>query len=547
MSETEKPPKSSGKRLNSWKEIAAYLEHDVRTVQRWEKKEGLPVHRKLHDQLSSVYAFESELDAWWGIDSARSAAPTRTDVLRSPSRLIVAVLPLRNLSGDPTQDYFSEGLTEELIGELGRLNPDGLGVIARASAMRYKESTKGIEQIARELRATYLIEGSVRRSDNRVRIMLALVRAADQSHLWSATYDRELSDILGLQAEVARSVTAEVGSKLPAAEKSRLAAARPIDPAAYNAYLLGRHFWNQRTAESLLKAVKHFEEAVARDPHHALSQAGIADAYAVLSLVEIGAMPPVEAMPKAKSAARRAIELDPGLAEGHASLGFVQFWFDWDYKSAEQSFGKAIALTGGYAPAHQWYASLLETTGRSEQVRGEIGRGLELDPLSLVLRAELAAQLYFQREYDRVIEESRKALQLDSHFVLAYFNLGRAHSMMRQHREAIAELKWAFELSGESPAIAMQLGYAYAVAGKRSEAKRILEQLTRRARKRYVPSFYFAAIYTGLGDRKQTMAWLKKAHHERCDYMVHLAHEPAADLIRDERWFTELTPTLDQI
>src|SRR6266851_1035835 len=459
--------KAAGKRFNSWKEIAVHLQRDVRTVQRWEKNEGLPVHRKLHETLSSVYAYESELDEWWR--GGRNPASATLAAPGQPLRPTLVILPLRNLSGDPGQDYFSDGLTEELIGQLGRLIPDGLGVIARASAMRYKDSSKGIDQIARELRASYAIEGSVRRDDDRVRISVALVRVADQSHLWSESYDRSLRDILTLQAEVARAVAAEIALKIPAAEQGRVMRARPVDPAAYNAYLHGRYFWNQRTASALHTALGHFEESVARDPNHAPSHAGIADCYAVLSLIELGALAPCEGMPKAKAAARRAIEIDPRLAEAHASLGFVQLWFDWDWAGAEQSFRKAVELSPAYASAHQWYASLLETDNRMEDAMAEIDRALELDPLSLVVRAELAALLYFERQYDRAIEESKKALEIDPRFVLAYLNLGRAYTQRRMHSRAISELRKAYDLSDGSPPVAMQLGYAYAMAGKKAE------------------------------------------------------------------------------
>jgi tetratricopeptide (TPR) repeat protein len=234
--------------------------------------------------------------------------------------------------------------------------------------------------------------------------------------------------------------------------------ARSVDPAAYSAYLHGRHFWNQRTASALRAALKHFEQSVARDPSHAASHSGIADAYAVLSLIELGTLAPSEGMPKAKDAARRAIEIEPDRAEAYASLGFIQLWYDWDWSAAEQSFKKAISLNPGYAPAHQWYSSLLETDNRMDEAMDEIGRALELDPLSSVVRAELAASLYFRRDYDRAIEESKRALEIDSRFVLAYLNLGRAYTQKKMHSRAIGELRKAHDLSGGSPAAMMQLG-----------------------------------------------------------------------------------------
>ncbi|HEY2107104.1 MAG TPA: tetratricopeptide repeat protein [Candidatus Binataceae bacterium] len=539
MSENQPHPMPSGKRLNSWKEIAAHLQRDVRTVQRWEKTEGLPVHRKLHDKLSSVYAYQEELDAWW---QAGSRANASLAVTVQPLRPMLVVLPLRNLSGDPVQDYFSEGLTEELTGQLGRLDPSRLGVIAYSSAARYRQNNQAIDQIARALRASYVIEGSVRRDHDRVRISVALVRVTDQSHLWSESYDRGLRDILTVQAEVARAVAGEIAVKIPAAEQARLIHARPVDPAAYNAYLRGRYFWNQRTASALRTALRCFEESVARDPNHAPSHAGIADTYAVLSLIELGALAPSQAMPKAKAAARRAIEIEPGMGEAYASLGLAQLWYEWDWNSAEQSFKKAISLNAGYAPARQWYAALLQTDDRMDEAVAEIGRALELDPLSLVIRSELAALMYFERQYDRAIAESEQALEMDPRFVLAYFNLGRAYTQKKMHSRAINALKQAYEFADGSPAVMMQLGHAYAAAGKKAEARHMLDSLAKLSRKGYVPAFYSAAIHTGLRDKERAFTALRRAYDERCDYLVHLAKEPAADPLRSDPRFELLLP-----
>jgi tetratricopeptide (TPR) repeat protein len=342
--------------------------------------------------------------------------------------------------------------------------------------------------------------------------------------------------------QIGPNTSTEIALNIPAAEHARLIPARPVDPAAYNAYLHGRYFWNQRTASALHTALGHFAESVARDPNHAPSHAGIADCYAVLSLIELGALAPSEGMPKARAAARRAFEIDPRLAEAHASLGLVQLWFDWDWAGAEQSFKKAVGLNPGYAPAHQWYSSLLASGGRLEDAMVEVGRALELDPLSLVVRAELAGSLYFERQYDRAIEESAKALELDSRFVLTYFNLGRAYTQKKMHAKALAALHRAYELSDASAVVAMQLGYAYAMAGKKVEARRMLDSLAKLARKGYVPAFYSAAIHTGLRDQERAFAALKQAYEERCDYLVHLGKEPAADALRGDPRFDQIVP-----
>jgi TolB-like protein len=337
-------------RLDSWKAIAAYLKRDVRTVQRWERYEGLPVHRKLHGKLSSIYAYTSELDAWWG--EGRSVPPSETSPDAIPQRPLLAVLPLRNLSGNHEQDYFSEGLTEELISQLSRLNPQQLGVIARGSAMRYKDTAKDIHQIARELGVSYILDGSVRRNDDRVRIAVQLVGVRDQSHLWAESYDHSLRDILELQSEVARAVTEQIALTLSAREEERLRSSRPIAPEAYESYLRGRFFWNQRSADGLQRATELFERAITIDAGYAPAHAGLADCYALLSTTAVGALKPAVAMPKAEAAANRALELDPRLGEAHASLAYAQLFFDWDWSSAEASFRLALEFNPSYATAH---------------------------------------------------------------------------------------------------------------------------------------------------------------------------------------------------
>lgn len=534
---------ASGKRLNSWKEIAAYLQKDVRTVQRWEKSEGLPVHRKPHDKLSSVYAYRSELDEWWNQGS--HPAPASAVTIRGPAidgRPVLVVLPLRNLSDDPQQEYFSDGLTEELIAQIARIDPNQLGVIARASAMKYKLSRKGIGQIAAELAANYLLEGSVRRDADRVRISVALIRASDQTSLWTQVYDRDLRDILKLQVDVAETVANEIAVKISGGERERLARIPRVDPHAYSAYLRGRYFWNRRTPVALQKAVGCFEDAIAQDAAYAPAYAGLADCYALLTSVHIGVTPPNEGMPKAIAAANRALQIDPKLAEAHASLGQAQLWYEWNWSAAEKSFRRALDLNPAYAPARQWYSGYLQTIDRSDEALRELGHALELDPLSLVIRSALQATLYLERRYEEAVEESSKTLELDPTFVLTYFNLGRAYTQMKRHRQAISELKKGYQLSGKSPAMAMQLGYAYAMAGRKAEAEKMLAALARLARKRYVPALYSAAIYAALRDRRRALESIRKAYDERCDYLVYLPKEPAADLIRQAPGLAELIP-----
>jgi len=538
VSDKSPPHKPNGNRLDSWKEIAAYLKRDIRTVQRWEANEGLPVHRKHHAKLGSVYAFERELDAWWSEGRAAVAEKPDTPVRRP----MVAVLPLRNLSGDPAQEYFSDGLTEELIAQLSRVQPSLLGVIAQCSAMKFKQTRQGAGQVGRVLGATFIVDGSVRRDNERVRISVQLVRVRDQSLLWSESYDRHLRDILDLQREVACAVTAAVTAKVSSAAQASAGAPHPIDPEAYNSYLQGRFFWNKRTPDALQKAVERFESAIRGDASYAPAHAGLADCQALLASIELGVLPPADAMPKAKAAAQRAVEIEPALAEAHASLGYAALWYDWNWPLAERELKRAIELNPAYPTARQWYAAYLETLDRMNESITEINQALALDPLSPVFRGALGSSFYFERDYDRAIVESRRALELDPNFVLAYFNVGRALVCKQRYALAIAELKTARKLSDESAAMTMALGYAYAAAGRKAEASKMIDVLKSRARRGYVPAFYFCAIYAGLRDFERGIQWLRKAHEERSDYLVHLPKEPAADSLRSDPRFAELVP-----
>lgn len=530
--------KTAGERFDSWKQIASYLGRDVRTVQRWEKLEGLPVHRKLHQKVSSIYAFRAELDQWWSAGSAASDSPQQQSA--GARRPLLAVLPLRNLSGDPEQEYFAEGLTEELISQLGRQFPERLGVIGLHSAISFKNAGKTPRQIGRELGAAYILDGSVRRSADRVRIAAHLIRVSDQSQLWSESYDRYLKDILELQSEVARSVAGKivVVVSMERAERPE----HPIAPEAYDAYLRGRFFWNQRHPEAVAKAVAHFERAIAGNANYARAYAGLADCHSVLSEFGIGAVAPVVAMPKAKAAALKALEIDPGLAEGHASLAMVQLWFDWDWPAAEASFTRAIELNSGYASARQWYAEYLATIDRTEESIREIRRAQETDPLSLAIRSTLVATLYYGRSYDRSIAEARHLVELDPRFVIAHINLGRALVQKRKYALAIDTLRTAVSLSDSNIAAVTTLGHAYACAGRKSDARATLALLDRLSRSKYVSSFARAPIYTAFGDRDRAFECLAKARDERCDFLVYLPSEPAADSLHDDPRWRELIP-----
>jgi TolB-like protein/Tfp pilus assembly protein PilF len=535
-------PKESRERLDSWKEIAAHLGRDVRTVQRWEKSERLPVHRKLHDKLSSIYAYRSEIDAWWREGGPDPAPATANAALSRPRRPLLAVLPLRNLNGHREEEYFSDGLTEELISHLSRINPEQLGVISSSSTMRYKGNTNDLGRIVRELGVSYILNGSVRRGDNRVRVAVQLIGMRDHGHLWADSYDHNLRDILELQAEVAKDVAAQIAVKLSAREEERLSHPRPIAPHAYEAYLRGRFFWNLRNPEAIGRAIEFFKRAISSDPNYASAHAGLADCYSMLSSTAVGALNPVVAMPRSKAAAERALQLDPRLAEAHASLAYIRLYYDWDWVSAGRSLRQALELNASYATGRQWFAEYLATLGRTEEAAAELGRAQELDPLSLVIRAALASVHYIARDYDRAIEESRQTIKIDPAFVLAYINLGRAWVQKRMYREAIATLKTALELVPEASAVLMTLGRAHAASGNKVATQKILGTLGRLSRRRYVSAFHFAAIYSALDDHESTFTWLKKARTERSDYFVYLGREPGSDGIRSDPRFAILVP-----
>jgi TolB-like protein len=531
---------SDRERLDSWKTIAAYLKRDVRTIQRWELHEGLPVHRKLHDKLSSIYAFKDELDRWWGGNHSKTSPQhPEASAFRRP---LLAVLPLRNLSGNNEEEYFSDGLTEELISQLSRINPQQIGVIARGSTMRYKGNPGDFNRIARELGASYILDGSVRRSGNQVRIAIQLIEVSDNGHLWADSYDRGLIDILELQDEVARDVTRQIAGHLAARDENRLRQGRQVVPKAYEAYLRGRVLWNQRSPSALARAVTFFEESISLDPDYAPAYAGIADSYSMLSTTAVGACNPAEVMPRARFAAARAVELDPLLAEAHTSLACVKLFHEWDWTAAGNFFDRALKLNSGYATGRQWYAEYLGSAGLIDDAITELLRAQEVDPLPLTIPEALASMHYLNRDYTQAIALSRRTLEVEPGFPLSYLNLGRAYVQQRMFREAIANLTEGRKLHPDSTAILMTLAHAYAAAGKEQEARGVLTSLKRIARRRYVPAFHFAATLAALGDHEQTFAWLERARQERCDYFVYLDREPGADSIRHDPRFAEIVP-----
>jgi TolB-like protein/class 3 adenylate cyclase/Tfp pilus assembly protein PilF len=448
----------------------------------------------------------------------------------------LAVLPLANISASARDEYFVDGLTEELISTLSRIR--GLSVIARTSAMHYKKTDQTIAQVAGELSVRYVLEGSVRKAGRKVRIAVRLVDAGTQEDLWSEHYDREVKDVFSLQTEIAQRVGRAL--KLRFSDRTQRGVEEGVAPAAnaYDLYLQGRFQWNLRTETGLRRAIALFEQAIAQDRTFALAYCGVADAWAQIGWLEFSA--PTEAFPKARDAAERALALDDHLAEAHASLGFVRFLYERDWPAAEQELQRAVALNPGYPTGHQFYADFLKAMGRFDQALAEIRRALELDPLSMAINTGLGHVLYLARDFDGAIAQYARALQIDPTFGPAHLWFGRPYLQKGMYDQAIYEIRQAVESSGQSTISLAVLAHAYASAGKTAEARKILEDLLERSRTRYLPSYWVALIFTGLGDVDQAIAWLERAYEERSSWLVWVKVEPRFDQLRSDPRFTSL-------
>jgi TolB-like protein/DNA-binding winged helix-turn-helix (wHTH) protein/Tfp pilus assembly protein PilF len=439
----------------------------------------------------------------------------------------LAVLPLENLSGDAAQNYFADGMTDELITDLAQISV--LRVISRTSVMVYKGARKPLPQIARELNVDAVVEGTVLRSGDQVRITAQLIEAATDKHLWSQSYEGELRDTLSLQNRVAGAIADQIRINLTPREQAALKSAKVVSPEAYESYLKGRYFWNKRTAESLKVALAYFNQAIEEDPKYAQAYSGLADTYALLGDWEYGVLTPKEAYPKAEAAASQALELDNTLSEAHTSLAFSSDVFDWDWESAEKEFRRAIELNPGYATAHHWYAWHLSEMGRNSEAVSEMRKAENLDPLSLIISADMAEILLVAHLNDEAIEQGRQTVVMDPNFALGHYELGQALVQEHSYNEAIAEFHKAIELSGGSVPCKANLAYAYAVSNKRSEAEKILNDL--KTRSTGDPS-EIALMYVGLGDKNQAMKWLEKAYEEHFNPSILL--RPAFDPLRSD-------------
>lgn len=591
----------AGDRLDSWKEIAVYLGRQVRTVQRWEKQEELPVHRHQHDKFSTVYAYKSELDEWMkrratlaASSSDAQLSDTHIDVLTpddfihhpvadppkipasgrasnlfsskatpialllgliviaaacligwrvfftspiSSSRIRLAVLPFENLGGNQDQDWFSDGLTEEMITQLGRLQPERLGVIGRASVMRYKATQKSLEEIGRELNVDYILEGSVRRESDRVRVTAQLIRASDQTHLWAGTFDKDLPGVLALQSEVATRIAHSFAPKLLSGSSVISPRASTGNAAALDEYLKGRYTWNRGTGKAFEKSLEYFEKGVQLDPQFALAYSGLAEAHAMIG--RYGIRPPADTFPKAKAAAEKAIELDDSLAEAHAALALVKFYWDWNWDGAEKEFLRAIEINSALANAHHGYAHFLSAMGRHDEAISEVKLAQQLEPLSATINSD-AGWFYFRaRRFDEAITVCRRVLEIEPAFSSAQTCIVDALIHEGRFNEAWSEAR-SFLKSPEDVAMIAKLTESDPKEAIRKIRHWRLEQMKQRAKSEYVSPYQFASVYAGLNERDSAFEWLEKGYVARDRIVLLLKVHPMFDEIRSDPRFDNL-------
>jgi TolB-like protein/DNA-binding winged helix-turn-helix (wHTH) protein/Tfp pilus assembly protein PilF len=454
-------------------------------------------------------------------------------------RRMLAVLPFQNLTGDSSQEYFSDGLTEEMITQLGNLDPKQLGVIARTSVMHYKNSSMPLEQIGRELGVQYLLEGGVRRDSNHVRITAQLIQVKDQTHLWARKYDRELSGLLVVQGEIAQEIADEIQLTLGDHRAQTPNAASSLSPQVYHAYdlyLKGQYFLSKRTVTGLQQAVEYFQQATTRDPNYARAYAGLADSYALLT--GYTAAPSIEYMPRARAAALRALQIDDKLPEAHTALALIVQNYDWDWQTAEKEYRRAIELNPNYATAHHWYAEHLMWRGQFDAALRESEIARQLDPLSLIIAADNGVILYNSRQYDRAIEKWRTVLEMDPDFGRAHL-ITSAYVEKGMYAEALAEIDSKRHPIGPPFYWALLAGVNGRLQ-RQPQSQHALQELERFSRQQQIDPYILAWAYVSTGNRNQAFAWLEKAYAEHSNSLTALKVDPAYDLLRNDPRFQNL-------
>jgi TolB-like protein/Tfp pilus assembly protein PilF len=449
----------------------------------------------------------------------------------------IAVLPFENRSEDKANAYFAEGVQDEILTRLSKIAD--LKVTSHTSTQHYKSVPENLAEIAKQLGVAHILEGSVQKSGDAVRVNVQLIKAANNSHVWAETFDRKLTDIFSVESDVAKAIADQLRAHITRQEEQVIAAKPTKNIEAYDAYLRGRYFWNKRTSDGIKHAIEHFQQSIERDPDFALGHAGLADSYIALTFYNFAA--PHETMPKAKESAIKALALDNTLAEAHASLAHVLVNYDWNWSAAEKEFKRSIELKPDYATAHEWYAiHYLTATGRLEEAVQEMKKALELEPASLVMNTFMGATLYYAGRYDEAIDQCRKAIEMDPNFTVAHWHLGLAYEQKQVLDAATEEFKKAISLSGGSPLMKAALGRAYAKSQKKHEANEMLNELNELSKQHYVSAYEVATIYVALGNNEQAFQLLEEAYAEHSFHLVYLNVSPQFKPVSSDRRFQDL-------
>lgn len=551
----------AGDRLESWKEIAVYLNRTVRTVHRWEKEEKLPVHRHLHKKQGTVYAYKSEIDRWRehrGVspEPPRRRLPRAQSILvlalavagailagyrwllpgappesATGGRIMLAVLPFEYTgSAVRNEQYFSDGLTEELITELGRLAPKELAVIARTSIMRYKGTEKSAREIGEELGLDYILYGVLRRTEERLYVTIELIRLADLTRAWGETYDRPVSELMALQSDVARAVARQIRVSLTTV------ATREASPEAHRLFLQGRFYASKRTRPAIDKAIGFFEETIRLEPGHARAHAALADIHSMKPYYGISS--PAESYPAARELALTALRLDTSLAEAHTVLASIYERWDWNWQAAETEFRLAIELNPNYARAHHLYGLFLERMGRLEEAAIQMGLALELDPVSLIIIKNVADVHYFSGRYEQAIEHYLLTLDMEADFYISRLFLGFVYEQTADFPRAIEAFRRALALD-DDPAATAALAHAYALSGRKEEAFSLLAKLER-STGRYVSPYHLAIVHVALQQHDEAFVRLEQAYEKRDEWLLSILTDPRLEALRSERRYTDL-------
>jgi serine/threonine-protein kinase len=491
-------------------------------------------YQKVEEILSELSKIEK------GIPTTKKVLPKKKPeeekMAEMKRKRSIAVLPFADLSPKKDQEYFCDGMTDAIIGKLSQL--EKLKVISRTSVICCKKEGKDIKEIGEKLDVATILEGTIQKEKDRIRIRTQLINVEGGFHLWAEVYDRTLESVFDMQDEISQAIVSKMKIKLVGDEKALLVKRYTENVEVYGLYLKGRHFWNKRSEEGLKKSIEYFEQAIEADPNYALAYAGLADAYNMLGGYNL--LPPKEAFSKAKSAATKALEIDDTLAEAHTSLALVKEIYDYDWSGSEQEFKRAIELNPNYAVAHHWYGCLLRDMGRFDEGLVEIQRAKELDPLSLPINTDLGLFFCQEGKYNQAIGQCQKALEIDATFHWAHANLGSAYLQKSLFKEAIAEFKEAKSLSEGSPEYVAWLSLAYAMAGNRKEALMLLEKLIKPSKEGLIPMFQVALVYASLKDNDKALEWLEKAYEERLFDLTSIKTEPKLDSLRSDSRFTAL-------